>query len=637
MKPIYDAESIKVFEGLSAVRKRPAMYIGSTNSYGLHHLLWEILDNSMDEILNNFGTFVKVTLYSDNYISVEDDGRGIPVDINKKYKKSAVNLIFEKLHSGGKFNSSVYKTSGGLHGVGAAVVNALSESVDIKISRNHKLYETAYINGGKLIKPLKTIGKSKTTGTFVKFKPDPLIFKKAAFIPAQIEKILKQKAYLNKNANIIFENKLTNETKTWNYKDGITDYINDISKSYEKLFAPVYFKKTDEKDIFVEIVWTYAETNDEYILSFANNIETINGGTHVTGFKYAITKTINDFAIEHKFIKENNRFNYNDIKEGLIAIVSIKLSETYIQFEGQTKTKLGSPIARKYVEHNFSNYLYNFLVQNKEKSTLLIKQILLNQKTRKILRSEKERLKNRKSILKDSKILSGKLVPCISKKSELSELFLVEGDSAGGTAKSARDRNFQAILPLKGKILNVLRSSEQNFSSNIEINTIINALECGIEDSFDINHLRYNKIIIMTDADTDGAHIQALLLTFFWKLMKDIIYNNNLYIAIAPLYKAVLSNKQKVFFWSDNELNERKKKESLSFIQRFKGLGEMNADELWATTMDPKMRKLEKITIHNAKNAKEKIEMLMGDDAYKRKSWIDKHIDFELESNDGKF
>ncbi len=632
MKQTYRAESIKVLAGLDAIRKRPGMYIGDTDEYGLHHLLWEMLDNSIDEIMNGFGTEISISLLSNNHIIVEDNGRGIPIGINKKYKKAAIRLIFEKLHSGGKFDSDSYKSSGGLHGVGAAVVNALSSYVKINIYRDNKEYEIIYHNGGKLKTDLKRVGATKKNGTKVEFCPDKNIFKNTIFNSDKIKLNLQERAFLNKNCLFRFHNKKNDDHVEYKYENGIKDYIQKLTKDFETITPAIYFEK-EYDDISVKIVFQYTNKYNEIIKSYANNIYTPDGGTHVTGFRSAFTKAINEYAIKNNYIKNKDRFIPSDLREGLVSIVSVMVVESIIQYEGQTKTKLGTAEVRTKVENLVNIRLTEYLNENTNTALKIIEKAKVAQEIRIAAKKNKENLRRKKKVIKNEAILAGKLVKCYSKIPSEGELFLVEGDSAGGSAKMGRNRKFQAILSLKGKILNSLKIQESDLLKNQEINMIISSLECGFDSLFDIDNLRYHKIIIMTDADTDGAHIQALLLTFFWVHMRELILNGNIYLAQPPLFKLTKKHSQNpidgLYIWDDEKLKKFPNKEQY-YIQRYKGLGEMNADQLAYTTMNPDQRRLIRVKEKDFNRANNTFHTLMGNDASKRKVWIAKNVDFSI-------
>ena len=623
----YNAKSIKVLEGLTSVRKRPGMYIGNTDSGGLHQLIWEILDNSVDEVLNYHANEIKVELNTNNTIKITDNGRGIPVDLHNKYKKPAINLIFEKLHAGGKFDSDSYKTSGGLHGVGASVVNALSEKLIINTVVDNKQYLLAYNNGGKIFQKLKRVRKKLKKGSSIEFIPDKTIFNDLKFNNDKINNVVQTKAFLNANLKISFENKINNNTYKYCYKNGILDYLKYLIKNKKPLSKVVYFKDTIDN---VKIEMAFVITNDfeSQIYTYANNINTYEGGTHLIGFKTAYTRTINDYISKNNISKK--KLIGDDLIDGLNLIISIFLNESDIQFEGQTKAKLTTIKCRKIIDNFLSVKLKKLLSENKNIALKIIRKAQRSQKIRINLKKEKD---NNKSIIDTStnSMINSKLIRCISKKANECELFLVEGDSAGGTAKNARSSFFQAILPLKGKILNVLKATMNNILANNEILSIINALNCGFDKTFNLKKLRYNRIIIMTDADSDGAHIQTLLLVFFWKYMPQLITNNHLFIANPPLYLCISKNKNKEkehYFWDVNKFQKESKINDFSIIKRFKGLGEMNYQELKKTTMDIKNRKL--INVKNVINNFDNqiIDTLMGKDSEKRSIWFKNNLDF---------
>ena len=626
----YDASSIKVLKGLEAVRKRPGMYIGSTDRRGLHHLIWEILDNSIDESLAGFCKNINIKIFKDGSISIEDDGRGMPVSMHSS-GKSVPEVIFTVLHAGGKFDSDVYKTAGGLHGVGASVVNALSSELECIISRNKKKYKISFEKGGKIKEPLKEIGTSKKNGTYIKFKPDKTIFKTNIFSYSIIVEHCKEAAFLNNNLKINIFDEFKNQEETFYYKNGLKEYIGYINEDYKKIHKVALFEGKEDQIEF-SVAFQYVNTYNENLLSFANNVKTQEGGSHVTGFRAALTRQINNYAKEEKIIKNKKlTLDSNDLKEGLSCIISVKVPENLIQYEGQTKSKLGTIEARSVLETYFGNLLKYWLKENPQSAKKIInkalnskKNKLESKKTRKLLNSKNNKNKN----------LLGKLTVAQSKQKSLNELFIVEGDSAGGSAKTGRNRKHQAILSLRGKVINAQKSNLRDVLSNNEIETMIESIGGGFGNDFNIKKINYGKIIIMTDADQDGAHIQTLLLTFFHKFMKDLFIYNKLFIALAPLYKIQLTKKDFLYAWSEEELKDIiETKGKYKYIQRYKGLGEMNAEQLWDTTMDPKNRKLISIRIDDITNTEKKIEILMGSNAAVRKKWITENIDFDNDDN----
>lgn len=634
----YNSKDIVVLEGLDAVRMRPGMYIGTTGVKGLHHLLWEIVDNAIDEITNGFGNRIKITLHTDGSATVEDDGRGIPVDIHPTLKKSGVEVVFTKLHAGGKFNSQNYGYSGGLHGVGASVTNALSRWTNVTVYRNKKEYKMEFastkndkgkIRSGIPTTPLTEIGKTNKSGTIVTFMPDDRVFKEVKFNYETIEKRIKELAFLNKGIVIELVDKRERGKKDlFCYEGGLSDFILYINEGKSTLFKePIGISgKTDVVEL--EAAIHYTDSYTENVFSFVNNIPTSEGGTHETGFKSAYTKILNEYARNSGFLKEkDSNFNGEDFREGITVILSIKMRN--VQFEGQTKTKLGNPEAKTEVESIVGKELSKIIRDAKFEKTL--QEILNKAKQAKKARiaSKKAKQLARTKNSADNYNLVGKLSSCTSRKAEKSELFIVEGDSAGGSAKMGRDRKIQAILPLKGKPLNAEKKRIDKVLANEEIRTIISALETGIGEDFNIKNLRYNKIIILSDADQDGAHIRAILLTFFYRYMKPLITEGHIYIGLPPLYK-VYKKKFEKYAYSDAELSEAIEEAGRGYkIQRYKGLGEMNPEQLWDTTMDPDKRTLIQVGIEDFSEAEKIITTLMGDNIEARKAYIGKHANFD--------
>ena len=621
----YGADQIQILEGLEAVRKRPGMYIGSTSSKGLHHLVYEIVDNAVDEALAGFCDTVKVYINEDNSITVRDNGRGIPVGINKKKGIPAVEVVFTILHAGGKFGGGGYKVSGGLHGVGASVVNALSTWLEVDIFHEGKIYRQRY-ERGKVMYPLKIVGDTDKRGTEVRFLPDPTIFEETVFDFSVLKQRLREMAFLTKGLKIVLKDKRPEENValTFHYEGGIREYVEYLNKSKEVLYPQVIYCEGKKGDVVVEVALQHNDSYNEGVYSFVNNITTPEGGTHLAGFRSALTKTFNDYARKNKLLKDSEQnLTGDDIREGLVAIVSIKIPEP--QFEGQTKQKLGNSEARGAVDSVVSEQLTYFLEQNPNVAKIICEKAVLAQRAREAARKARD-LTRRKSAL-DGMSLPGKLADCSDKDPQNCEIYIVEGDSAGGSAKTARSRATQAILPLRGKILNVEKSRLDKILVNNEIRAMITAFGTGIHEDFDITKLRYNKIIIMTDADVDGAHIATLLLTFLYRFMPDLIKEGHVYLAQPPLYK-IEKNKNVWYAYSDDELNAiltEIGRDGNNKIQRYKGLGEMDASQLWETTMDPEKRILLRVNMDD--DAASELDMtfdtLMGDRVEPRREFIE--------------
>jgi len=632
---IYNAQSIQILEGLEAVRKRPGMYVGSTDSRGLHHLVWEIVDNSIDEVLAGYGKTIKVVVKEDNSILVVDDGRGMPVDMHSS-GLSGVEVIFSKLHAGGKFgNSGVYKVSGGLHGVGASVVNALSEFLEVTVHRDGLMYKMRFENGGKKVNELIVIGETKKQGTEVWFKPDQTIFSTTLFHFQTLEERLRESAFLIKGLKVILQDERSKQKEVYIYEDGISEYVKYINQQKTPLHETVYFEGASQT-IEVEVAFQYTNAYSDNIISFVNNVRTKDGGTHETGFKSAFTKVFNDYARRMSLLKEKDlALEGADIREGLTVIVSIRIPENLLQFEGQTKNKLGSPEARPAVENVITEKLNIYLTENPQISAILIDKSLGARNAREAARKAREDARLVKKVVKQDTILSGKLSPATSKNPKINELFLVEGDSAGGSAKQGRDRRFQAILPLRGKVINSEKQKMEDVLKNEEIGTIISTIGAGLGSDFQVSKSQYNKVIIMTDADTDGAHIQVLLITFFFRYMRPLVEAGKLYIALPPLYKITRNSKREdiTYAWNEDDREQICKKYKTYNIQRYKGLGEMNATQLWDTTMNPETRTLIRVHIEDMADADQRISVLMGDKVEPRKEWIDTFVSFESEDN----
>ena len=623
----YGASQIQVLEGLEAVRKRPGMYIGSTGPRGLHHLVYEIVDNSIDEALQGYCDRIYVSLNEDGSVTVKDDGRGIPVETHPKTGKSTLETVLTVLHAGGKFGGGGYKVSGGLHGVGISVVNALSKWLVADVYRNGKIYRQTY-EKGITTSALEVVGESHHTGTIINFMPDETIFDEIEFKYETLEHRLRELSFLNKGVKIVFEDKRegSERKKEFHYEGGLVEFVKYLNKTKTPIHDDIVHIDKKIGDSIVEIAMQYTDGYTENIFSFANNIDTHEGGTHLAGFKAALTKTVNDYAKRNKLIKENEgNLTGEDIREGLTAVISVKLPEP--QFEGQTKTKLGNTYMRGNVDSVTVEELGAFLEENPTTARTIVDKGLRAQRAREAAKRARE-LTRRKSVL-ESTSLPGKLADCAEKDPAKSEIFLVEGDSAGGSAKQGRDRHTQAILPLRGKILNVEKSRLDRILASDEIKNMITAYGCGVGNDFDLEKARYHKIIIMTDADVDGAHIRTLLLTFFFRYMRPLIENGYVYAAQPPLYK-VKKQKKEYYVYSDKELEALLEEIGRTGVelQRYKGLGEMNAEQLWDTTMNPETRTLLQVTIEDAVMADQVFSMLMGDKVGPRKEFIEENATY---------
>ncbi len=628
-KNTYDEKSIKILEGLEAVRKRPGMYIGSTDKRGMHHLVWEIVDNAIDEIINGYGDYIKIILQKDGSVTVADNGRGVPIGMHES-GKSTPEVIYTVLHAGGKFENTGYKVSGGLHGVGGSVVNALSTKMEVTIYREGKISQIKFKDGGKVASPLKVIGESKKTGTIVNFLPDKEIFKNCNFSFTTICERMQESAFLLSNVTIEIIDEEDNLNAKYHYENGIISFVEYINENKNPLHKVVNFKNT-KNDIEVEIAMQYTDSYNEQIISFVNNVKTADGGTHEVGFKTGLTKAFNDYAKNNNVLKGS--LDGSDVREGLSAIISVRIPENLLQFEGQTKGKLGTPEARNAVESITYENLKFFLEENKEIALSILDKAQKSKLAREAARKAREQVRKGTGKNNKERILSEKFAKATGKNYALNELFLVEGDSAGGSAKSNRNRETQAILPLRGKVLNCEKASAKDIEANAELRQIEYAIGAGLGPDFDYQESNFGKVIIMTDADVDGSHIQILLITFFYRFMRPLIEQGMLYVATPPLY-SVETSKGKIYIADDEELEEKRKESKVPLkIQRFKGLGEMDADELYETTMNPENRRLLRVTLNDAAIAEKRIHVLMGDEVAPRKEWINENVDFTLEDD----
>ena len=627
----YTEASIKILSGLDAVRKRPGMYIGSTDKRGLHHLVWEIVDNAVDEVIAGFADTIIVTLHDDLSVSISDNGRGIPTGMHESGRPTP-EVIYTVLHAGGKFDAHAYKVAGGLHGVGASVVNALSEWMKVTIYRDGKIYKIQFSDGARKSSPLKVVGTTNKTGTTVRFKPSSEVFSNIEFSFLTICERMQENAFLTRNLKAIVINEIENKKIEYYYDEGLKAFVEYLNEDKNKLHHVVSFHGIKD-EIEVDFAFQYTDSFQENVLSFVNNVKTIDGGTHEIGAKTALTKTINEYAWANGYLKgKDKNLDGSDVREGITAIINVKIPEHLLQFEGQTKSKLGTPSARTVVEEIISQQLTYFLEENKDSANKIIEKALSAKIAREAARKAREEARTERGKNKREKILSGKLTPAQERNPKKNELFLVEGDSAGGSAKQARDKSFQAILPLRGKVINTEKISLSEILKNEEINTIIHTIGAGVGADFELKDCEYDKVIIMTDADTDGAHIQTLLLTFFFRYMRPLIDAKKLYIAQPPLYKITRGNEIK-YAWTDEELKEIVKTNSNYTIQRFKGLGEMNSDQLWETTMDPMRRQLIQVTIDDAMLADRRVSVLMGNKVEPRREWIEENVSFTLEDD----
>ena len=633
----YNDDAIQVLEGLEAVRKRPGMYIGSTDHRGLHHLAYEIVDNAVDEALSGYATRIEVTIHKDQSLSVKDNGRGMPTGKHASGIPT-IQVIFTVLHAGGKFGQGGYKTSGGLHGVGASVVNALSDWLTVEVLRDGTLYKQAFKNGGE---PVGTVKKEKTnrrgSGTTVTFLPSDKTFSTTNWSYETLAERLRESAFLLKGLTIVLTDERTGESETFHYEEGIRDFIQYLNEEKDTLSPIVDFDSTVD-GVETEFAFQYNDGYSETVLSFVNNVRTKDGGTHEVGMKSALTKAFNEYARKVGLLKDKDKnLEGSDVREGLTAIISLRIPEEILQFEGQTKDKLGTPAARGIVENTISEQLGFFLTENGEIAQELIRKAIKAREAREASRKAREESRNGKKGKKKETLLSGKLTPAQSKNPKKNELYLVEGDSAGGSAKQGRDRKFQAILPLRGKVINTEKASISDILKNEEINTIIYTIGAGVGSDFKIEDCNYDKIVIMTDADTDGAHIQVLLLTFFYRYMKPLIEAGKVYLALPPLYKISKGTGKKQiveYAWTEKELEEKTKLVGKGYLlQRYKGLGEMNADQLWDTTMNPDTRTLIRVVIDDKAQAERRVSTLMGNKVEPRRKWIERHVEFGLEED----
>ncbi len=631
----YDDGDIQILSGLDPVRKRPGMYIGSTDSRGLHYLIWELVDNAIDEALAGYGKEITVCLNQDGTVTVQDQGRGVPCGLNKETGKNSLEVIYSILHAGGKFGQDGgYKVSGGLHGVGGKVVNALSTYFDVQSYRDGQIHHIQFKDGGKKVIDAEVIGKTNKTGTVITFKPDPKIFSTVIFNYDTIKERLREGAFLIKGLRMNIIDKKNNKQESFYYENGISEYVSLLNEKKKPLFDVAYYDQT-QGQIEVEVALQFVDTFDENIVSFANNVRTRDGGSHEVGFKTGLTRAVNDYARKFNLLKEKEaNLEGTDIRSGMTAIVSVRVEEAVLEFEGQTKGKLGTPIAKTIVDNvTYEKFTY-YLHEHNDVAKYIVDKALLNRKAREASRKARDQIRLDKKD-KTELNLSGKLSPAQQKNPDINELFLVEGDSAGGSAKSGRDRRFQAILPLRGKVLNTERANQEAALQNQEIATMIYTIGADFGDKFDIKKCNYKKVVIMTDADDDGAHIQILLLTFFFRYMRPLIEAGRVYLALPPLFKITVKGKKPFvkYLYTTDELSEYTKqysKESM-LIQRFKGLGEMNAEQLWDTTMNPETRTLIQVRVEDLDEAEAEVNLLMGDDAARRRTWLENHVAFTLE------
>ena len=647
-KNSYDDSSIQVLEGLEHVRKRPGMYIGSTDERGLHHLVWEIVDNSIDEALAGYGKEIVVTINEDNSITVEDSGRGVPCGMHET-GKNTMEIIYTKLNAGGKFGGGGYKTSGGLHGVGASVTNALSSFMEVTSYRDGKIHKITFKHGGTVVSPVEVLGDTRRTGTTVHFKPDPSVFTTTVYQYDTIKTRIRESAFLIKGLKMTLKDKRSGKSESFQYENGISEYVAFLTTGKSPMHNVAYFdgeyksdvtttsadgkSQTTTETIEVEVAFQFLDSYNETLISFVNNVKTPDGGTHETGYKTALTRAFNDYAHRAKLIRENQTLEGADIRTGLTSVVSVRIGEKQLEFEGQTKAKLGTPAAKTAVDNVVGEKLTFFLMENKDLAERIVKKAQKEAEARAAARKAREQARLDKKD-KGERNISTKLAPTSEKNKEINELYLVEGDSAGGSAKQGRDRRFQAILPLRGKVLNTERATIDAALKNEEINTMIYTIGAGYGPDFDLKKCNYKKIIIMTDADDDGAHIQVLLLTFFFNHMRPLVEDGRIYLALPPLFKITKRGKTEeiIYAWT----NEEKDKILASckcptILQRYKGLGEMNSEQLWETTMNPETRTLVQVHVEDEAEAESQVNVLMGSDSERRRNWLENHVSFTLE------